>query len=72
MIIPLPPGGAEYKGYGTRHRAAQSATGGTGALSIVVSEENQSVSLSEGGQLKQNLSFEMIEEELTEFIERTI
>ncbi len=72
VIIPLPPGGAEYKGYGTRHRAAQSATGGTGALSIVVSEENQSVSISEGGQLKQNLSFERVEEELIKFIKNTI
>jgi len=72
VIIPLPPGGSEYKGYGTRHRAAQSSTGGTGALSIVVSEENQSVSISEGGQLKQNLSFERVEEELIKFIKNTI
>lgn len=72
VIIPLPPGGAEYKGYGTRHRAAQSSTGGTGALAIVVSEENQSISISEGGQLKQNLSFERVEEELIKFIKNTI
>ncbi len=72
VIIPLPPGGEEYKGYGTRHRAAQSSTGGTGALAIVVSEENQSVSISEGGQLKQNLSFERVEEELIRFIKNTI
>lgn len=66
VIVPLPPGGREASAFGTRHRAAMSATDGTDAVAIVVSEENQTVSISRAGQLRVGLDEARIEEILVE------
>ncbi|MCH7493088.1 DNA integrity scanning protein DisA nucleotide-binding domain protein [bacterium] len=66
VIIPLPAGGPGSVSYGTRHRAAMSATDGTDALALVVSEETQVISVSRAGQLQMGLDEARIEEMLGE------
>src|ERR1039457_3700972 len=50
--------------FGTRHRAAIGITEETDAISVVVSEENGSISLAIGGQIERDLTVEQLRERL--------
>lgn len=66
VIIPLPAGGSGMAGFGTRHRAGKSASSGTDALSVILSEETGKVSLCMRGQIQEGIDLSTVQRILLE------
>ena len=58
--------------FGTRHRAAIGITEETDAISVVVSEENGSISIAVGGQIERDITVEYLRERLSEVLRRYV
>lgn len=58
--------------FGTRHRAAIGITEETDAISVVVSEENGSISIAVGGQIEHDITVEYLRERLSEVLRRYV
>src|SRR5664279_5264757 len=58
--------------YGTRHRAAIGITEETDAISVVVSEENGSISIAVGGAIERDITVEYLRERLSEVLRRYV
>jgi diadenylate cyclase len=58
--------------FGTRHRAAIGITEETDAISVVVSEENGSISVAVGGQIEREITVEYLRERLSEVLRRYV
>jgi diadenylate cyclase len=65
-FLPLSKNPALEKNLGTRHRAAIGLTEETDALVFVVSEENKSIGIVQGGQLSSNVELGDIRKALYE------
>ncbi|MFQ5964584.1 MAG: diadenylate cyclase CdaA [Candidatus Scalinduaceae bacterium] len=66
-IFPLTENANIAKTYGTRHRAGIGITEATDAISIVISEETGRISVSVGGQLREDITLDELRKELEEF-----
>ncbi len=71
-LFPLTESGDIAKNYGTRHRAGIGITEETDAISIIVSEETGCVSISVGGQLKDDITQEELKRALEKLTTETV
>ena len=71
-LFPLTENISIAKTYGTRHRAGIGITEETDAVSIIVSEETGRVSISVGGQLKDDVTQEELKRALEELTTETV